>query len=139
MIRAELAQRYSVEFGGVGLNYYRNGRDSVASHRDRELRRLDQTLVAIVTLGATRPFLVRHRTGGRSRDLRPSAGDLLVMGGRCQADWEHCVPKVARAGPRISVSVRWTAPAPLVALASSDSSGDGRQKPPSPARTGSSP
>jgi alkylated DNA repair dioxygenase AlkB len=139
MIRAELAQRYSVEFGGVGLNYYRNGRDSVASHRDRELRRLDQTLVAIVTLGATRPFLVRHRTGGRSRDLRPAAGDLLVMGGRCQADWEHCVPKVARAGPRISVSVRWTAPAPLVALASSDSSGDGRQKPPSPARTGSSP
>jgi alkylated DNA repair dioxygenase AlkB len=109
-IRARLAARYGVEFGGVGLNYYRNGRDSVAFHRDRELRRLDRTLVAIVTLGATRPFLVRHRTGGRSRDLRPGAGDLLVMGGRCQADWEHGVPKVARAGPRISVSVRWTAP-----------------------------
>lgn len=111
-IRDQLARRYGVEFGGVGLNYYRDGRDSVAFHRDRELRHLDRTLVAILTLGATRPFLVRARAAGSSRDLRPGAGDLIVMGGRCQADWEHAVPKVARAGPRISVSVRWSAGAP---------------------------
>lgn len=108
VVRAELAARYGVRFGGVGLNYYRDGRDSVASHRDRELRHLDHTIVAIVTLGATRPFLVRRHGGGPSRDLRPASGDLLVMGGRCQADWEHGVPKVASAGPRISVSVRWS-------------------------------
>lgn len=108
-VRAELDRRYGVAFGGVGLNYYRDGHDSVAPHRDRELRHLDDTLVAIVTLGACRPFLVRPRGGGRSRDLRPGSGDLLVMGGRCQADWEHGVPKVASAGPRVSASWRRSA------------------------------
>ena len=108
-IRHALSARYRVPFGSVGLNYYRNGRDSVAFHRDRELRHLDDTLVAIVTLGAVRPFLVRPRAGGASRDLRPASGDLLVMGGRCQADWEHGIPKVAAAGPRVSVSLRWSA------------------------------
>ena len=107
-VRRALSTRYRVRFGGVGLNYYRDGRDSVAFHRDRELRHLDDTLVAIVTLGAARPFLVRPRGGGASRDVRPGSGDLLVMGGRTQADWEHSVPKVARAGPRVSVSLRWS-------------------------------
>ncbi len=106
-IRAALADRYAVAFGGFGLNYYRDGRDSGAFHRDRELRHLEDTLIAIVTLGATRPFHVRPLGGGRSIDLRPGSGDLLVMGGRCQKAWEHCVPKVASAGPRISVTLRW--------------------------------
>ncbi len=105
-----LEERYGVPFGGVGVNYYRDGRDSVAFHRDRELRRLDDGLVAIVTLGARRPFLVRRHEPprGRSRDFSPSRGDLVVMGGRCQMDWEHGVPKVASAGPRISLSWRWS-------------------------------
>lgn len=106
-IRAALASHYGKPFGSVGLNYYRDGRDSVAFHADRELRNLDDTLVAIVTTGAARPFLVRSRHGGPSRDLHPASGDLLVMGGRCQLDFEHGVPKVAYAGPRISISLRW--------------------------------
>jgi alkylated DNA repair dioxygenase AlkB len=106
-IRAALAARYDVRFGGFGLNYYRDGRDSVAFHRDRELRHLDDTLIAIVTLGATRAFHLRPLGGGRSLDLRPGSGDLLVMGGRCQAAWEHAVPKAANVGPRISVTLRW--------------------------------
>jgi alkylated DNA repair dioxygenase AlkB len=107
-IRDDLSARYGVAFGGFGLNYYRDGRDSVAWHRDRELRHLDSTLIAIVTLGAVRPFLLRPLGGGASRDLRPGAGDLLVMGGACQRHWEHSVPKVAHAGPRISVTLRWS-------------------------------
>lgn len=107
-VRAALGARYRVPFGAVGLNYYRDGRDSVAFHRDRELRHLDDTLVAILTVGAARPFLIRPRAGGASRDVRPGSGDLLVMGGRAQADWEHSVPKIARAGPRVSVSLRWS-------------------------------
>ena len=92
----------------MGLNYYRDGADSVAFHADQELRHLDDTLVAIVTLGAARPFLLRPQGGGRSIDLHPGSGDLLVMGGACQAKWEHGVPKVAAgAGPRISASIRW--------------------------------
>jgi alkylated DNA repair dioxygenase AlkB len=108
LVRTALARRYRVPLGAVGLNYYRDGRDSVAFHRDRELRHLDNTLVAILTLGAARPFLVRPKGGGGSRDVRPASGDLLVMGGRTQADWEHSVPKVRAAGPRVSVSLRWS-------------------------------
>ncbi len=105
--RTAMAGRYRVRFSAVGLNYYRDGRDSVAFHADRELRHLDDTLVAILTLGAPRPFLLRPYGGGRSVDLRPGPGDLLVMGGSCQRTWEHAVPKSARAtGPRISVQFR---------------------------------
>ena len=112
-MREALGARYGVGFGAVGLNYYRDGRDSVAFHRDRELRHLDDTLIAIVTLGAQRPFLIRPRGRGRSIDLSPVSGDVLVMGGACQQGFEHGVPKVAHAGPRISVTYRWARrPAP---------------------------
>lgn len=108
-VRAHLERRYRVRFRGVGLNYYRDGHDSVAPHADRELRdRDDDSLVAVLTLGGCRPFLVRPKGGGRSIDLSPASGDLLVMGGRCQRGWEHGVPKVKRADPRISASWRWS-------------------------------
>jgi alkylated DNA repair dioxygenase AlkB len=106
--RRLLGDHYGVELGSVGLNYYRDGRDSVAFHRDRELRHLDNTLIAIVTVGARRPFLIRPRAGGKSIDIAPASGDLLVMGGSCQLHYEHGVPKVAHAGPRISASYRWS-------------------------------
>jgi alkylated DNA repair dioxygenase AlkB len=106
--RVAVGRRYSVRFGALGLNFYRDGKDSVAPHSDRELRHLDDTLVAILTLGAARPFLLRPQGGGSPIDLRPASGDLLVMGGTCQATWDHAVPKVsAGAGPRISASIRW--------------------------------
>ena len=113
-VRDALELRYGVEFGSLALNYYRDGRDSVAFHRDRELRELDDTLIAIVTLGARRPFLLRPvpvrplaRRGARLRDLAPASGDVLVMGGASQRTWEHGVPKVAMAGPRVSATWRW--------------------------------
>jgi alkylated DNA repair dioxygenase AlkB len=108
LFRVGAARRYRVRFGAVGLNFYRDGRDSVAFHTDRELRHVHDTLVAILTLGAERPFLLRPVAGGRSVDVRPASGDLLVMGGTCQETWEHGVPKVTRGvGPRISASIRW--------------------------------
>jgi alkylated DNA repair dioxygenase AlkB len=107
-VRAAVGEHYGVHFGALGLNFYRDGRDSVAPHSDRELRHLEDTLVAILTLGAARPFLLRPQGGGPSIDVHPASGDLLVMGGTCQATWEHAVPKVAAgAGPRISASIRW--------------------------------
>lgn len=105
--RQAIEAHYAVPLGGVGLNYYRDGHDSVAFHRDRELRHHD-TLVAVLTLGSRRPFRMRPFGGGPSIDLAPASGDLLVMGGRCQTDWEHGVPKVTRSvGARVSASWRW--------------------------------
>jgi len=70
------------------------------------LRRTRGLELAIVTLGGPRRFLLRPRGGGRSRSFAPASGDLLVMGGDCQHQWEHTVPKAAVAQPRMSVTFR---------------------------------
>lgn len=101
-----LGRRYDVEFTQVGANLYRDGSDSVAWHGDRVARELPSAVVALVNLGATRPFRLRPKGGGASVGYLPGRGDLLVMGGSCQRTWEHSVPKVASAGPRISVQFR---------------------------------
>jgi alkylated DNA repair dioxygenase AlkB len=112
-----LSHRYGVRFDGFALAWYRDGRDGQAFHRDRDLRYLDDTIIAVLSLGARRPWLLRpggnrHRhdeLNGATHDLAPGPGDLLVMGGRCQADWEHSVPKVHRpVAGRVSVQWRWT-------------------------------
>lgn len=104
--RAALSDRYGTVFNSGGLNLYRDGRDSVAWHRDRIARSIAHPLVGILTLGSTRRFLVRPCGGGRSIRFDPGPGDLLVTGGLMQRHWEHCVPKTAEAGPRISVTFR---------------------------------
>jgi alkylated DNA repair dioxygenase AlkB len=111
-VRDGLCARYGVALGAAACNYYRDGRDSVAPHGDRELRDTDDSLVCILTLGATRPFRLRPhgRTGGPTHDLAPGSGDVLVMGGACQRHWEHAVPKVRAAGPRVSATWRWLTP-----------------------------
>ncbi len=119
-----IEDRYRVTFDGVALARYRHEADSVGFHRDREMRWLEDTVIGVLSLGAARPFLMRpigeRRSAlnddmvpddGRSIDLHPAGGDLIVMGGRCQADWLHAVPKVhggVAVGDRISAQYRWT-------------------------------
>jgi alkylated DNA repair dioxygenase AlkB len=101
-----LSDRYRVRFTQVGVNLYRDGADSVAWHGDRVARDLPEAVVALVSLGATRPFRLRPTGGGTSVLYRPGPGDLLVMGGSCQRTWQHSVPKSRGVGPRISVQFR---------------------------------
>ena len=95
-------------FRTAGLCLYRDGRDSVAWHGDTIGRgSREDTMVAILSLGAPRALALRPRGGGRSLRFEIGHGDLLVMGGSCQRTWEHAVPKTAHvAGPRISVQFR---------------------------------
>ena len=95
-------------FTTAGLCLYRDGNDSVAWHGDKIGRGLIQdTMVAIVSLGATRIFALRPKGGGASLRLPQAHGDLLVMGGSCQRTWEHSVPKTSKpCGPRISIQFR---------------------------------
>lgn len=114
-----LQHRYRATFNGFSMLHYRDGRDGQAFHRDTDLRWLDETVIAVLTLGARRPWLLRPRTSrhdlGEARgavcDLAPGPGDLVVMGGRCQADWEHSVAYQPgrHLAPRISIQWRWTA------------------------------
>jgi alkylated DNA repair dioxygenase AlkB len=134
-MRLLVSVRYGNVFDSFGCNLYRSGRDSVAWHRDRypgdrypgdrypgdrypgdrypgdrypgdRMGSVEDPTIAVLTLGGTRPFQVRPRGGGRSLSFLPASGDLLVLGGRANHDWEHCVPKVHRADPRISVAFR---------------------------------
>ncbi len=110
--RDRLSGHYREELGEpfttAGLCFYRDGRDSVAWHGDRIGRsRTEDTMVAIVSLGAPRRLLLRPNGGGQTLGFALGDGDLLVMGGSCQRTWEHAVPKTARpVGPRISVQLR---------------------------------
>jgi len=101
-----LSARYGLPLREISLAAYRDGRDSVAFHGDRIGRRSGHTVVAIVSLGAPRRFLLRPAGGGTSRAFDLGWGDLLVMGGTCQRTWEHAVPKMASAKPRMSVQFR---------------------------------
>ena len=111
-VRDALNDRYAKELGEpfvtAGLCYYRDGRDSVAWHGDRIGRgRSEDTMVAIVSLGAERRLSLRPRGGGESIGFPIGHGDLLVMGGTCQRTWDHAVLKTAKpVGPRISVQFR---------------------------------
>ena len=69
----------------------------------------------MLTLGARRPWRLRPRAArhahtpdrGATHDLAPGAGDLLVMGGRCQADWEHSVPYLGSRPVGERISIQW--------------------------------
>jgi alkylated DNA repair dioxygenase AlkB len=111
-MRDTLSAHYGVEFDSGGLNLYRDGHDSVAWHGDRIDKALTHPLVAIVSLGHPRPFRLRPRGGGPSREIRMQRGDLLVTGGRCQREWDHSIPKLSNAGPRMSITFRHSQPAP---------------------------
>ena len=114
-----LESRYRVRFSGVSTILNRDGRDFQGLHSDREMKWLDETLIAILVLGEARPFLLRPRRNWTDREqradatedvvLRPGHGDLLVMGGRCQRDWLHGVPgDPSTTAPRVSITWRWT-------------------------------
>ncbi|HKP55931.1 MAG TPA: alpha-ketoglutarate-dependent dioxygenase AlkB [Polyangiales bacterium] len=105
-LRAALSMRYRQAFERISLALYRDGRDSVAFHGDRIARELPEALVATVSLGAPRRFLMRPRGGGTSRGWKLGWGDLLVMGGSSQRTWQHSIPKVAHAQPRIALMFR---------------------------------
>lgn len=111
-MRGELSRRYQHEFARVSLALYRDGRDSVAFHGDRVARELPNALVATVSVGAPRKFLLRPKLADDAAGVRRSLayqlgwGDLLVMGGSCQRTWQHAIPKVAHAEPRIAIMFR---------------------------------
>jgi alkylated DNA repair dioxygenase AlkB len=111
-LRRRLNDIYAGELGEpfttAGFCLYRDSSDSVAWHGDTIGRSsTEDTMVAIVSLGAGRMFAMRPRGGGASLRLPQCHGDLLVMGGSCQRTWEHAVPKTAiPKGPRISIQFR---------------------------------
>jgi alkylated DNA repair dioxygenase AlkB len=114
-VAAALSEYCGVPYDGIWMNWYRDHRDSTSWHADRPANVPATAIVPVLSLGATRRFLIRPNAGGRSHppSLRspqrttfiPAGGDVLIMRGRCQRDWVHSVPKQqSPAGPRMSVN-----------------------------------
>jgi alkylated DNA repair dioxygenase AlkB len=104
-ITAALTRHYKVAYQYLWLNLYRSHRDSTSWHGDPIGKIQQASTVPVLSLGATRRFLIRPAEGGKSVSLAAASGDLIVMGGRAQRDWRHSVPKQATpAGPRISIN-----------------------------------
>lgn len=102
-----LSARYGCGFPNLSAALYRDGRDSVAFHGDLVARELPEALVATISLGEPRRFVLKPCAGtAQAVTFMLGWGDLLVMGGACQRTWLHGIPKVAHAGPRLVLMYR---------------------------------
>jgi len=107
-IKARVEEAAGTTFNGLLLNYYRGGQDSMGWHRDNEPELGPHPVIASVSFGAPRRFLLR-RVGQKDQKVEVSLGEgsLLLMRGESQTAWEHSVPKTAKAfGPRVNLTFR---------------------------------
>jgi alkylated DNA repair dioxygenase AlkB len=106
-IASWLETHYGEPFPKIGMNWYRDGADSVAPHGDQVVRERHSSVMAILSLGARRQFQLTQVEGAGRKTLQMGEGDLIVMGGTIQRTWRHGVPKTTRpVGPRICVMFR---------------------------------
>lgn len=111
-LRLRLNTRLDAAFNSVLANCYRDGRDSMGWHSDDEPELGSQPLIASLSLGATRRFLLRRRDDHSIRlAIELEAGSLLLMAGDTQRYWQHALPRTARpVGERINLTFRQILP-----------------------------
>lgn len=108
-IRTRVEDVVGSSFNSVLLNYYRNHRDSMGFHSDDEPELGLQPVIASVSLGEARTFVMKHKSSKLLRPvhLRLPSGSLLLMKGDTQRNWKHGIPKQVRpCGPRINLTFR---------------------------------
>lgn len=107
-VREQLQQAVDGRFNSVLLNRYRDGRDSMGWHSDDEPELGPMPLIASLSLGASRRFLLRRRDDPAQKlEYLLGHGDLLLMRGQCQRDYQHALPKTARVcDERINLTFR---------------------------------
>ncbi len=124
-------------FNGVLLNLYRDGRDSMGEHADAEPELGRNPVVASVSLGAVRSFVLRHRASKERRGFELAHGSLLLIGGTLQHHWVHALPKTNRlVGERINLTFRRFAPLGARARAGRSSRARGGSASPNASRPG---
>lgn len=107
-IRRRFAHELDCRFNSVLANRYRDGRDYMGWHSDNESALGPHPVIASLSLGATRRFVLKHRLeSSRKLELPLPHGSLLVMRGDTQANYKHSLPRTARpAGERINLTFR---------------------------------
>lgn len=109
LIKERVEKETRLKFNCVLLNLYRNGKDGVAWHSDREQNFGKDAIIASVSFGETRMFRLRHkfRKNIPQVEIPLHHGSLLLMGGTTQSFWQHQVPKTAKdILPRINLTFR---------------------------------
>lgn len=108
-VRREIEDVAKARFNSVLLNYYRDHRDSMGFHSDNEKELGSTPTIASLSLGATRTFVLKHKT---RPDLKPirlelPSGSLLLMAGSTQQFWKHGIDKQTKpCGPRVNLTFR---------------------------------
>ena len=110
-VRDRLVDALGVRFDGVLANWYRDGNDAMGWHSDDEAElgpaAPHDVLVASVSLGTPRRFVLRDKHGDERIELALGGGDLLVMGGSTQRFYRHSVPRERGArAPRLNLTFR---------------------------------
>ena len=110
---SRVSARAQAPFNHVLANRYRDGDDSMGMHADDEPELGAEPVVASLSLGAARAFVLAARHGPERHRLLLGHGVLCVMGGTCQRHYRHGVPKTrAPVGERVSLTLRQVLPAP---------------------------
>lgn len=108
-IRRKVETSLGLRFNSVLLNLYRDGKDGVSWHSDREHTIGKDPVIASVTFGETRMFRLRHKVRKEvpKVEIPLRHGSLLLMAGTTNSYWQHEVPKTARRVlPRINLTFR---------------------------------
>ncbi|WP_165313518.1 alpha-ketoglutarate-dependent dioxygenase AlkB family protein [Vibrio ziniensis] len=104
--RAEAIAKHS--FNSVLANLYRNGQDSMGWHQDNEIELGINPVIASITLGESRRFVLRHLITKERYQLELAHGSLFIMAGETQHYWQHSIPKTARhKDERINLTFRY--------------------------------
>jgi alkylated DNA repair dioxygenase AlkB len=108
LMRGPVEEFCGFTFNAAGLNFYRDGNDSVAPHGDHVERGPVGAPVALVSLGSIRRMRIRSKSSPRRvLDLDLEPGSLLLMDYRSHLNFEHGIPKTRDlVGPRVSVAFR---------------------------------
>lgn len=111
-IRERLARELAVDFNSVLANLYRNGGDSMGWHSDAEAELGPRPVIASLSLGAERRFVLKSRADPATKlAIALPHGSLLAMRGQTQRNFRHALPKTARpVAPRINLTFRRIVP-----------------------------
>ena len=107
-IKQKVEAASGTKFNSLLLNRYRDGKDSIGFHTDAEPELGENPVVATVSFGSVREFILKHKKTKETLTYPLTSGSLLVMGGSSQHHWLHAVPKTDdEVGERISLTFRW--------------------------------
>lgn len=106
-IKKKLEEMLHCKFDYLLLNYYRNGNDYIGWHADREAIPESKSVIASMTLGETRKFVLKHNETEEKLEYQLTHGSLIVMAGKTQKYWKHTIPKQLKVTkPRLNLTFR---------------------------------